>query len=351
MMNGTTATQSLTVAVLGLGQMGLSHAKAYHSLPGYQIVGLADRSKKELPPDLQPYPVYTSLDELLAIMPRPDVISINSHTDTHARYAIQALEAGCHVFVEKPLAAIAQEAQRVVDTARRTNRKLVIGYILRMHPSWQEFIRQARQLGPPYVMRMNLNQRSTGPAWDIHRHILEHASPVIDCGVHYLDVMLQIADAKPTQVRGMGVRLSGEIDKGQVNYGHLQIIFEDGSVGWYEAGWGPMISETAYLVKDVIGPKGSISIAAEEKEGTSADVDNHTKVSKFKLHRVGEKVSVLNMNGEPGHDELCQLEQEFLWNAVRQDQDLSEHWENVVRSLIVVLAADQSMKEGRAIDL
>ena len=44
------------------------------------------------------------------------------------------------------------------------------------------------------------------------------------------------------------------------NYGQLQVTFEDGSVGWYEAGWGPMMSETAFFVKDVIGPRGCVSL-------------------------------------------------------------------------------------------
>ena len=44
------------------------------------------------------------------------------------------------------------------------------------------------------------------------------------------------------------------------NYGMLQVTFDDGSVGWYEAGWGPMMSETAFFVKDVISPNGCVSI-------------------------------------------------------------------------------------------
>ena len=53
------------------------------------------------------------------------------------------------------------------------------------------------------------------------------------------------------------------------------MTFDDGSVGWYEAGWGPMMSETAFFVKDVIGPKGSVSIVgAESGAGAkSADID------------------------------------------------------------------------------
>ena len=54
------------------------------------------------------------------------------------------------------------------------------------------------------------------------------------------------------------MRLSEEIDNSMYNYGHLQVVFEDGSINEYESGWGPMISETAFFVKDVFGPKGSM---------------------------------------------------------------------------------------------
>ena len=71
--------------------------------------------------------------------------------------------------------------------------------------------------------------------------------------------MCQITRAKPTQVHAVGARLTDDMPAGMYNYGHLQVSFDDGSVGWYEAGWGPMMSETAFFVKDVIGPKGSVS--------------------------------------------------------------------------------------------
>ena len=268
------------------------------------------------------------------------------------------MEAGAHVFVEKPLAPTAEDARRVVEAARRTGRKLVIGYILRHHPSWMEFVRLAREFGPPYVMRMNLNQQSSGPAWAIHRRLMESTSPVVDCGVHYVDVMLQITDARPVQVRGMGVRLSPEIAPDQVNFGHLQVLFEDGSVGWYEAGWGPMISETAFFVKDVMSPKGSVSIVMAEG-ARSADIDTHTKTSTIRVHHAeltpeggfARPDELVSRQGEPGHQELCGREQAFVLQAIREDLDLTRHMDDAIRSLDVVLAADRSMRENRAIDL
>jgi len=334
--------------VIGLGQMGLSHARAYHADPGFELVGLVNRSPVALPEELAPYPMLADLDAALAL--RPDIVCISTYTETHADLAIAALQAGAHVFVEKPLAATVADAERVVATAVRTRRKLVVGYILRHHPSWVAFIAHARALGPPFVMRMNLNQQSSGPAWEIHKKLLASTSPVVDCGVHYLDVMLQITDSRPTQVRGMGVRLSDEIDPAQVNYGHLQVLFEDGSVGWYEAGWGPMISETAFFVKDVIGPRGAVSIVMDE--GASSDLDTHTRTARLRLHDAAtHRDTLVAMADEPGHQELCGREQAFLLDAIRHDRDLGRHMQDAVRSLAVVLAADRSMREGRAIDL
>jgi predicted dehydrogenase len=346
----------LRTFVIGLGQMGQSHALAYHANPGFEIVGLANRSAVSLPQALQGYPMLASFEDGLAL--EPDLVSVNTYTGSHVDYAVAAMEAGAHVFVEKPLAAGVEEARRAVATARRTGRKLVVGYILRHHPSWVEFIRLARELGPPYVMRMNLNQQSSGAAWQIHKRLMDATSPVVDCGVHYLDVMLQITDAKPVQVRGMGVRLTDEIAADQVNFGHLQVLFADGSIGWYEAGWGPMISETAFFVKDVMSPKGSVSIVMDEG-AKSADIDTHTKTARIRLHRAAldeagrfvDQDQMISMQGEPGHQDLCDREQAFMLEAITEDLDLARHMDDAVRSLEVVLAADRSMRERRAIDL
>lgn len=352
MAGAASDTRPLTVAVIGVGQMGRSHLLAYHRNPGYQVVGIVYKDPPVLVPELEIYRDRTLPDLEAALALKPDVVSINTHTDTHAEYAMAALAAGAHVFLEKPLARTVEDAKRVVDAAKRANRKLVVGYILRHHPSWKQFISQARALGPPFVMRMNLNQRSTGQAWDIHKRILQTTSPIVDCGVHYIDVMLQISDGRPVQVRGMGARLTDEISPDQVNYGHLQLTFDDGSVGWYEAGWGPMVSETAYFIKDVTARNGSVSIVNDGAEGIqSADVAWHTKTSQIRVAQVGKEPQMLVTDDDPGHDGLCALEQAFLLAAIRDDQDLSKHMGDAVRSLAIALAADKSMKENRAIDL
>src|SRR5215475_8265864 len=274
------------VLVVGLGNMGMSHALAYTRIPGFDVVGVCERriADRTLPPELAEAKKFAKFEEALAEL-KPDVVSINTLPDTHADFAVKAMEAGAHVFVEKPLADTVANAEKVVATAQRTQRKLVVGYILRQHPSWIKFIEIARQLGSPLVFRMNLNQQSNGETWSWHKRLMNSFPPIVDCGVHYVDVMCQMTKAKPVRVQAMGAHLTNEVPV--YNYGVLQVAFDDGSVGWYEAGWGPMMSETAFFVKDVIGPKGSVSIVVADegnKDTKSADINTHTKTNRILLH-------------------------------------------------------------------
>ncbi len=338
----------MRVLIAGLGNMGRSHALAHHGHPETDIVALVNRSAVDLPEVLQGYPFYKDFATALA-QTQPDLVVIATYTDTHADYAVAAMEAGAHVFVEKPLAMTAAEAERVTQTAQRLNRKLGVGYILRHHPSWMRLIAEARELGGPYVFRLNLNQQSTGETWDTHKALIQTTSPLVDCGVHYVDVMCQITDAKPVRVHGMGLRLSDEIAADMYNYGQLQVIFDDGSVGWYEAGWGPMMSETAFFVKDVVSPNGAVSITDGNK-GASDDVDGHTKVGGLLVHRTdGDRM--IDLPDEPGHQELCNAEQAWIVDAIKTDADMTRHMTDAVQSLRICLAADESIRTGHVIAL
>jgi predicted dehydrogenase len=290
------------------------------------------------------------------------VVSVNTYPETHGAFARAAIEAGCHVFCEKPLATTEAEAQAVVDAARARRRKLVVGYILRVHPAWTRFIEIARTLGKPLVMRMNLNQQSHGPAWNWHRNLMDSMSPIVDCGVHYVDVMCQMTGAKPVRVSAIGARLTDELKPGMYNYGQLQVTFDDGSVGWYEAGWGPMMSEVAFFVKDVVGPKGCVSIVKDPNEATaggSDDIDSHTKTNCLRVHHAALDASnefvkpdeLISTEDEPDHQALCDREQAYLLRAIREDLDLSDHMADAVSSLRIVLAADESFRRGEVVAL
>jgi predicted dehydrogenase len=335
--------------VAGLGNMGRSHALAYHHDPAFQIVGLVNRSAVDLPPELQGYPLSPDYTEALHRL-KPDLVCIATYSDSHADYALAAMEAGADVFVEKPLATTVADARRVVDVATRLGRKVVVGYILRHHPSWMRLIEEARALGGPYVFRLNLNQQSSGPTWEVHKALMQTTPPIVDCGVHYVDVMCQITDAQPVEVRGMGLRLSNEIAPDMYNYGHFQVLFADGSLGWYEAGWGPMMSDTAFFVKDVVSPNGAVSIRMPDS-ARSDDIDTHTKTSLLRVHKVATGDTDISMANEPGHQDLCNREAAYVARAITENLDLTRHMSDAVQSLAICLAADESVRSGHPVKL
>ncbi len=336
------------VLIAGLGNMGLSHALAHHNHPKSQIVGLVNRSGLVEHADLRDYPAFNDFYAALQAT-KPDLVVVATYSDSHADYACAAMDVGAHVFVEKPLATTVAEARRVVAKANETARKLVVGYILRHHPSWVRLIAEARDLGGPYVFRLNLNQQSSGAEWETHKALMQTTSPLVDCGVHYVDVMCQITDADPVRVHGMGLRLSDEIAEDMYNYGQFQVVFGDGSVGWYEAGWGPMMSETAFFVKDIVSPNGAVSITDGNK-GASADIDGHTKVGGILVHKL-DGDTMIELPEEPGHQELCDAEQAYMLRAIEEDIDLTQHMQHAVQSLHICLAADESIRTGKPVTL
>ena len=351
----------LKVLVVGCGTMGSSHALAYQEIPEFEIVGLVSRGAASREILIQKlggsYEEFSNYAEAITVT-QPDVVSINTYPDTHEEIALCAIKAGAHVFLEKPVAPTVAGCQRVIQAAKNAKRKLVVGYILRHHPSWIKFTEIAQGLGKPLVMRMNLNQQSRGVSWETHKNLMRSASPIVDCGVHYVDVMCQMTGANPIRVSAIGARLTAEISPDMYNYGQLQVVFDDGSVGWYEAGWGPMMSETAFFVKDVIGPKGCVSIVAQKLE-KSADIDAHTQTESLRVH-FGETNQagnfthphqIIDLTDEPNHNELCKREQLFLLKTIQEDIDLTTHWQDAINSLRIVLAADESIKVGRTVEI
>jgi len=335
----------LRVLVVGCGHMGAAHARAYHGLPGFEVVGLVARrpeARDRLAAELGVGRTFADFEEALAST-KPDAVCVSTYTDTHERFCVASLCAGAHVFVEKPLAEDLASAERVIQAARETGRALVVGYILRHHPAWTRFVELAGTVGKPLVMRISQNQQSTGEHWSKQQQLMRTVSPIVDCAVHYVDVMCQMTGARPTHVQAVGARLAPELPEGMYNYGQLQLRFEDGSVGWYEAGWGPMMSDEAVFIKDVVGPLGSVTLRDGAFIRHRRDLDAHGAI----VHPDDAMPAPPDLSLV----ELCRREQEFFERAIREGLDLTPHHEATQLSLRIVLAADESIRAGSTVAL
>ena len=99
--------------------------------------------------------------------------------------------------------------------------------------------------------------------------------------------------------------------------------------------------------------------ADEAKAGGSEDIDSHTKTNRIRLHHSDidgnnefvKPDELINTEDEPDHQGLCDREQAFLLRAIQEDLDLSDHMNDAVNSLRIVLAADESVRTGQIVTL
>jgi len=151
----------INVGIAGIGFMGWIHYLAYERSPLAKVGAICTRSEKKLagdwsdikgnfgPPgrqvDLSGISAYRDFSDLLAD-PKIDLIDICLPPAMHADAAVAALEAGKHVFCEKPISVSVADAQRMVDAAQRSGKQLTIGHVLPFFPEFK-FVRQASAEG------------------------------------------------------------------------------------------------------------------------------------------------------------------------------------------------------------
>ncbi|MCI0333838.1 MAG: Gfo/Idh/MocA family oxidoreductase [Planctomycetes bacterium] len=190
----------IRVGLVGLGFIGWIHWLAYHKLGGVRIAAICETDKRRLtgdlrglqgnfgPPgeqiDLAGISAYANLDDLLGD-PQVDLVDIALPTSLHADMAIRALEAGKHVFCEKPMALRLTDCERMVDAARKANRLLVIGHVLPFFPEYDWALKTIRggEYGavrggafrrviadPTWLKDFWSADRIGGPMLDLHVH-------------------------------------------------------------------------------------------------------------------------------------------------------------------------------------
>lgn len=126
-----------------------------------------------------------------------DVVHICTPNDSHAEITIAALEAGKHVMCEKPMAKTAEGARRMVEAAKRTGKKLTVGYQSRFRPDSQYLHQACRRgdLGDIYFAKAHAIRRRAVPTWGVFLdEEKQGGGPLIDIGTHALDLTLWLMD-------------------------------------------------------------------------------------------------------------------------------------------------------------
>ena len=118
--------EKVSVIVVGCGNMGSSHARAYHQLEGFDLIGLVDRNpeiRDKLSDELGGIDQYDDFDTALQAK-KPDAVAVCTYPGTHSELTLKALEAGAHVFCEKPLAPNIKDALSMPEAARKYGKNI-----------------------------------------------------------------------------------------------------------------------------------------------------------------------------------------------------------------------------------
>jgi nucleoside-diphosphate-sugar epimerase/predicted dehydrogenase len=136
----------MKVGIIGCGRISRAHVKALSTVPGAELVGVCDRDRDRALEIASLAPGAKGFDDPEVMIRELGLEAVHVLTPpaTHAGLAIQAMEAGCHVFVEKPMAISTAEAADVIAAAERTNRKLCIGHNYLFKPSVEKALRWIR---------------------------------------------------------------------------------------------------------------------------------------------------------------------------------------------------------------
>lgn len=266
----------MNIAVIGLGFMGGVHLKALANIPRARVVAVVDEDPARLSGDLSgiqgnlgrpgermdfsAYKKYASVDEALQD-PEIEAVDICLPTHLHAPVSIQALRAGKHVLVEKPMALNGAQADQMLAEARQAGRVLMVAQVLRFMPQYEalEEVLRSGRLGP--VHSAFFRRRTATPTWAAWEFDpAKNGGGVFDLLVHDVDFCLKLFGT-PEAVSSVGTdAMAKGIDMvvGELHYPHIGNVTITG--GWHHIGEYPFSMEYT-----VIAERGTVDYHSDNR--------------------------------------------------------------------------------------
>ncbi len=327
--------ETILVGIIGTGGIaGGKHMPALAKLEGVEMTAFCDIEEAKAQAAAKRFgtptaKVYADYRELLKD-PTIDVVHVLTPNDSHAEITVAALEAGKHVMCEKPMAKKAADARRMLEAARRTGKKLSIGYQTRQSAESQYLkkICAAGDLGEIYFARANALRRRAVPTWGVFLDAEKQGGgPLIDIGTHALDLTLWMMDNyEPKSVVGNTYRKLGD-NEGSANawgpWDPAKFTVEDSAFGFItmkngatiilEASWAINLLETTEANCTLAGTKAG----ADMKNGLRINGENHGAMYVQNIQTDGGGVAYFDSKGV----DLAYEEAKSWINAVRNDTD------------------------------
>jgi predicted dehydrogenase len=274
----------LRCGVIGTGAIGIGHLLSLTSFPRAAAVAIAETHAQRAKETTERFKIPRSYNDYRELLDQPDIdaVTIATPNHLHAEMAIEALKARKHVLVEKPLATSAKDAARIIDTAKKAKRTLMVAQNFRFNRYTQmaKMIIDKGEIGDIYHARCFWLRRNGIPrigSWFTQKK-LAGGGCILDIGSHLLDACLHlmsdfdVVSASAQTHAKFGPRGLGEMDwgKGDIDpqktfdvddQGAALLRLKSGRSVILEASWAAYVpSDTREYGIDLFGANAGLSL-------------------------------------------------------------------------------------------
>jgi UDP-N-acetylglucosamine 3-dehydrogenase len=339
--------KELGVAVVGYGFMGSTHMIAWSMIEGTRILAVVGRNVEAARRSAERYGArgYGSLRDALKNEPL-EVVDICTPTYTHRELAVEALEAGKHVLVEKPMAISLKDADEMIRASRKAGVKLMVAHVLRFFADYAKAkaLLDEGLLGELVMARAQ--RASPSPAWGAESWFIDQAKSggvTVDLAIHDVDFLRWCLG---DEVRRVYARTClRELSDGRRLEDHALMIlrFRKGCIAHVEASWAMPKPYPFTTSLEIAGTKGILNL------------DNQSTIPITVITDKGiDRISPETLPWIPGMPfpiDPYVAEIRHFYECILEDRKPLTDGEESRRSLEVVLAAAESAASGKPIDL
>ena len=238
----------LKVGVIGCGTWGRNHVRVFSDLPVTEVIGVADTNPTTAKETGEKHRVkwYSAPTKL---MKNPDIqlISICTPTVTHAEIALQAIECGKHVLVEKPMTNTVEEAKTLIKAAEKNGVHPTVGFVERFNPAVQEAYRRIAEGEIGGVILAHTRRVSQRPLR------IGDVGVIKDLAIHDIDIALTLFKEQPSTVYATAGSIAHQFE----DYANINIGYPENRTVFIEANW---LTPKKVRQLNVTGTKGIMTV-------------------------------------------------------------------------------------------
>jgi UDP-N-acetylglucosamine 3-dehydrogenase len=250
--------RTIKCGVIGLGWFGEKHCEVLRDLPQAELHAVCTRRPERLQEVADRFGVAKACTDYHELLADPDVevISVVTMWDQHVEPAVAALQAGKHVFLEKPMASTVADCDRIVAAAAAAAGRFMVGHVCRFNPRYAAAKAQIQSGGIGRVV--SIYARRNLPVW-VTEGVLDKIGPIIGDAVHDTDLMLWYTGANVRTVYAQTHRVR---DLKHPDIGWTMYRFDSGAIGVCETVWC-LPAKSPFQIDErmeIVGTTGSIQV-------------------------------------------------------------------------------------------